>query len=137
LRTETADLAGDLGWEVVGALTPVVGGVVLWIIAFEGSGFIFAPPRYFPLLGGALLMTVGPPIGVAIAGSATGGTGGAGYAFLGALTGAPLSVFGIMIGSIVAYRLSADDEPDQAVSHWALTPVIAKHELSLQWSGRL
>jgi hypothetical protein len=103
------------------------------VTAFDsgsGGGHVPAFRVNFALLYFSALMTLaGPPTGVAIAGGMTGGTGGAGYAFLGALAGLPLSLPGIVIGSIMGYRMSADDEPDRAESHCKVKPMVERYEL--------
>lgn len=133
-RRHHGDPAGSLGWEIVGALIPTVTGVTLMVASFgSGSGGGHVPSfRVNPALlsFSAVLMLAGPPTGVAIAGSVTGGTGSAGYAFLGALAGLPLSLPGIAIGSIVGYRMSADDEDDRNASHCTIKPMIERHELA-------
>jgi hypothetical protein len=136
-RTTASDPAGSLGWEIFGGLAPLLPSALLLVAAFpsptghgSSGGGINLPLLSFSVM----LLVLGPPTGVAIAGSATGSTAGAGYAYLGAAAGLVLSFPGILIGSIVGYRLSADDEEDTKCT---LTPVINRHEIALQWSGRL
>ena len=86
----------------------------------------------------------GPPIGVIISGDAIGGTGSAGFTFLGAFGGLILGVPGIVIGSIIGYRLSADDIAKQTASgdevaepRASFVPILGRHEVGLRWSGAL
>jgi hypothetical protein len=137
-RTDTGDPAGSLGWEIFGSVAPTVVAGMLLVAALEpGSsghavpfGGVNTPFLYLSVV----LLTLGPPTGVAIAGSATGATSSAWFAYLGALAGLALSIPGIAIGSIVGYRLSADEDDD---TRGTLSPVISRHEVALEWSGRL
>lgn len=135
------DPAGSLGWEIAGGVLPAVAGVALVAASLasgprSSGGHVPTFHADMPLLTlGALLTLFGPPAGVAIAGNATGGTGGAGYAFLGALGGLVLSLPGIVVGSIVGYRLSADDDPAEAQA--MLTPILTQRQITLQWCGAL
>jgi hypothetical protein len=140
-RRRHGDPAGSLGWEIVGAVIPSLTGVALMVASFDsgsGGGHVPSFRVNLALLSFSALITLaGPPAGVAIAGSVTGGTGGAGYAFLGALAGLPLSLPGIVIGSIIGYRVSADDEGDRDESHCMIRPMIARHELELLPRGNV
>jgi len=137
-RVKARDPAGSLGWEIIGGLAPLVPSALLLVAAFRPSATghgVSGRGINLPLLSlGMTLLVIGPPTGVAIAGSATGSTAGAGYAYLGAAAGLLLGFPGILIGSIVGYRLSADDEED---ANCTLTPIINRHEVALQLSGRL
>jgi hypothetical protein len=120
-------------------MIPLVTGVGLVILSLDPGhgGHVPSFRVNTPMFSiGVLLAAFGPPGGVAIAGNASGGTGTAGYAYLGALAGLPLSVPGILIGSIVGYRLSADDEPAKpAQCVWQ--PILTRDQIALQVSGRL
>jgi hypothetical protein len=136
---DTPDSAGSLVWEIAGGTLPVVAGVALFYTGLRAHG----PGGHVPTFGGniaqlsigVLLCVVGPPIGVTVAGNATGGTGRVGFTFLGALGGAILSLPGVVIGSIIGYRASADEEPPR--SHATLAPVVGRDEVGVQWSGQL
>lgn len=138
-RKRDGDPAGSRGWEIVGGTLPAVAGIALIFTSLGRSSSGSHVPSFradLTLLSfGAMLSMLGPPIGVAISGHATGGTGSVGYTFLGALCGAFLSVPGIVIGSIVGYRVSADDEP--ATDQATLMPILNRYEIGLQWSGAL
>ncbi|HKP63913.1 MAG TPA: hypothetical protein VJV78_44570 [Polyangiales bacterium] len=147
-----ADPAGALGWEIVGGLVPSVAGVALIYASLttvhphrdRGGDSPTFDVNLPELSLGAVLTLAGPPIGVIISGDASGGTGSAGFTFLGAFGGLILGVPGIMIGSIIGYRLSAADVVKQAPSRdkaaepsARLVPILGRHEVGLQWSGTL
>lgn len=139
-RTKWGDPAGSLGWEIIGGLAPLVPSALILVAALSpsttGHG-VSGRGINLPLLSfGMTLLVLGPPTGVVIAGSATGSTAGAGYAYLGAAAGIVLGFPGIVVGSIVGYRLSADDEAEEDTK-CTLTPIINRHEIALQLTGRL
>lgn len=114
----TADPRGALGWEIVGGVSPAVSGITLVMMAMRGGGggghvpsFRFNTPM---LVFGALMTVLGPAAGVSIAGSATGGRGSMGYAYLGTAAGLPLSLPGMIGGAVIGYRLSAEQAPAPA-----------------------
>lgn len=143
-----ADPAGALGWEIVGGVIPTVAGFTLIVASLSSphsGGHVPAFEVNPPVLAlGAFLTLAGPPIGVIIAGDASGGTGSAGFTFLGAFGGLILGAPGIVIGSIIGYRMSADDVAKQASSgsqaaqpSARLVPILSRSEVGLQWSGAL
>ena len=139
-----ADPAGALGWEIVGGVVPTVAGFTLIVASLadpHSGGHVPTFRVNLPVLAlGAVLTLAGPPIGVIIAGDASGGTGSAGFTFLGAFGGLILGAPGIVIGSIIGYRLSADDVAKRTPSRTQaarLVPILGRHEVGLQWSGTL
>lgn len=130
---------GSLAWEIAGGVIPAVAGVALVVASIEQPSPGIHVPALDPSVAhtsfGVVMSLFGPAVGVAIAGNATGGTGRSDYTFVGTLGGTCWSVPGIVIGSILGYRVSADDDASDLRS--SLTPVIQRHEVSLHWSGVL
>jgi hypothetical protein len=114
------DPNGALGWEIAGA---VIGSLIAGSVVV--AGFTLGVNAQRCVLGctallatGAIALFVAPALGVTIAGEASGGQGGFGYALLGELAGVLLSLPGMIAGAIIGYRMSAPDplpvQPPQA-----------------------
>lgn len=126
-------LTGMLAGPIAGGL---VGGLSAWAIDFAliGETRIGQPEVVGTAIGASAGMLVGPPTGVLLGGNDSGGRGKAAPTYLGSLAGLlvggslwgvtaigtrnpslgfglPMSVFGIISGGVIGYRLSAPDDP--------------------------
>jgi hypothetical protein len=132
------DPQGSFILELSGALIGMlIGGGVLTlglVLALDDSNQNCNGSCGFLLVSGAALVFFGPPMGVTIAGNASGGQGSFGWSLVGTLGGVTLSLPGMIAGAIIGYRASAPDEPVAPAVSLGPTPDL--HGLQLQVGAR-
>jgi len=139
-------LTGMLAGSIAGGL---VGGLSAWAIDFAliGETMIGQPELVGTAVGVSAGMLVGPPTGVLLGGNASGGRGKVAPTYLGSLAGLlvggslwgvtaigtrspslgfglPVSVFGLISGGVIGYRLSAPEGPAADDASARLMPVL-------------
>jgi hypothetical protein len=130
------DLQGSFVLELTGG---VIGGLIGLAFFLAGAVQVLDDSRGCSSCGvllavGVGLLFFGPPIGVTIAGNATGGEGSFGWSLVGTFAGIFLSAPGMIAGAIIGYRASAPDQP--TIPPIAILPTPDLHGVQLHMGAR-